>query len=64
MFIIFLLQSLKIFTFRVKSSDSMFFLLGLSHIVYIIFSVHIFFIQLELVKRLEKWIYYVEILYV
>ena len=66
-------QSLKIFTVRVKLSDSIFFLLGLSPIVKLIWHEKQFFlillrgkyclIHLEIVKRPNKWNYNVEILF-
>ena len=66
-------QSLKRFAFRVKLSDSVFFLLGLSPVVkLILYEKQIFLsilrgkyylIQLEIVKMHKKWNYNVEILF-
>ena len=69
----FLLQSLKRFTFRVKSSDSIFFLLGRSPIVKLIWNEKQILlsilrgkyclIHLEIVKRPNKWNYNVQIIF-
>ena len=66
-------QSLKRFAFRVKLSNSIFFLLGLSPIVKLIWHEKQIFlsivcgkyclIHLEIVKRPKKWNYNVEILF-
>ena len=66
-------QSLKRFAFRVKLSDLIYFLLGLSPIVKLIWHEKQIFlsilcgkyclIHLEIIKRRKKWNYNVEILF-